>query len=102
MTPGGSSSPFLQLFLALLGDLAEHVDLARGHLLDLVDLLDEQRILVGQPQALEVARGDFFDDVARQLGALGEQALVGLLVVQVGDQLLAVQQVRRGASGARR
>ena len=83
----------LELFLALLGDLAQHVDLARGHLLDLVDFLDEQRILVGQPQALEVARGDFFDDVARQLGALGEQALVGLFVVQVGDQLLLVQQI---------
>ena len=54
----------LELVLALVGDLAQHVDLARGHLLDLVDLLDEQRILVGQAQALEVARGDFLDDVA--------------------------------------
>ena len=94
MTPGGSSSPFAELFLALLGDLAEHVDLARGHLLDFIDLFDEQRILVGQLQALEVARGDFFDDVAGQLGALGDQALVGLLVVQVGRQRLAVEQRR--------
>ena len=91
-----------ELFLALLGDLAQHVDLARGHLLDFVDLLDEQRVLVGQAQALEVARRDLFDDVARQLGALGDQALVGLFVVQVGDQRLAVEQARRGASGARR
>ena len=44
-------------------------------------------------QPLEVARGDFFDDVAVERGALGEQALVGLLVVQVGDQLLVGQQV---------
>ena len=48
----------LELFLALVGDLAQHVDLPRGHLLDFVDLLDEQRVLVGQAQALQVARGD--------------------------------------------
>src|SRR5258706_1480530 len=85
---------FAKLFFALLGNLAKHIDLARSHLLDLVDLLDEQRILVDQFQALEVARGDFLDDVAREFRALGDQALVGLLVVQVGGQFLAVQQRR--------
>ena len=41
----------LELLLALVGDLAQDVDLARSHLLDFVDLLDEQRVLVGQTQA---------------------------------------------------
>src|ERR1700674_4396092 len=81
-----------ELFLALLGDFAEHVDLARGHLLDLIDFLDQQRVLIGEAQPLEVARGDFFDDVARELGALGDQALVGLFVVQVGGERLAFEQ----------
>jgi len=45
MTPGGKLVALLELVLALLGDLAEHVDLARGHLLDFFDLLDEQRVL---------------------------------------------------------
>ena len=83
----------LELADALVGDFAQHIDLARGHFLDLVDFLDEQRIFVVQPQALQVAGRDFFQDVARQLGALGQQALVGALVVQVGHQLLAAQQV---------
>jgi hypothetical protein len=92
----------LQLSDALVGDLAQHVDLPRGHFLDLVDLLDEQRILVVQPQALEVARGNLFENVARQLGALGQQALVGALVVQVGGQSLCRPASRSSASGARR
>src|SRR5262249_32868754 len=54
---------------------------------------DEERILFVELQALEVARGDFFDDFARQLGTLGQQALVGLFVVQVGLQNLAAEQV---------
>jgi hypothetical protein len=61
-----------ELFLALLCNLAEHVDLARGHLLDLIDLFDEQRVLIGKSQPLEVARRDLFDDFARELGALGD------------------------------
>src|SRR5216110_1554646 len=84
----------VELVLALLGDLAEHVDLPRGHLLDFFDLLDEQRILFVELQALEVARGDFLDDLAGQLDALGQQALVGLLVVQVGLENLATQKIR--------
>src|SRR5216684_707762 len=83
----------LELILALLGDLAEHVDLPRGHLLDFLDFLDEQGIFFVELQALEVARGDFFDNLARQLGALGQQALVGLLVVQVGLKNLAAEQI---------
>src|SRR5216684_4217636 len=62
----------LELILALLGDLAEHIDLPRGHLLDFLD---------------------FFDDLARQLGAFGQQSLVGLLVVQVGLKNLAAEQI---------
>src|SRR5487761_1138167 len=76
----------LELLLALLGDLAEDVDLARG------DLLDEQRVLVRQAQALQIARGNFFENVTRQLRALGEQALIGALVMQVGDEGLAAEQ----------
>src|SRR5712664_1025935 len=83
----------LELILALFGDLAEHVDLPRGHLLDFLDFLDEQGIFFVELQALEVARGDFFDNLARQLGALGQQALVGLLVVQVGLKNLAAEQI---------
>src|SRR5713101_5901757 len=82
-----------ELFLALLGDLAEHIDLPRGHLLDFLDLLDEQRVLFVELQALEVARGDLFDDFARQLNALGQQALVGLLVVQVGLENFATEKI---------
>src|SRR4029077_1673314 len=92
--PGGQLVALFELVLALLGDLAEHVDLPRGHLLDFFDLLDEQRVLFVELQALEVARGDFLDDLAGQLDALGQQALVGLLVVQVGLENLAAEQIR--------
>src|SRR5882672_6691875 len=68
----GQFVAFLELFLALFGDLAEHVDLARSHLLDLFDL---------------------FDQVAGEFDALGQQALVGLFVVQVGLENLAAQQI---------
>ena len=37
-----------EFVLALVGDLAQHIDLPRSHLLDLVDFLDEQRIFFGQ------------------------------------------------------
>src|SRR5579883_1123488 len=85
----------LQLFLALLCDLAQDVDLARGHLLDLFDLFDQERILFVELEALEVARRDFLDELAGQFGALVEEAFVGLLVVQVGLQNLAAEQVRK-------
>ena len=93
----GQFVALLEFFLALFGDLAEHVDLARGHFLDLFDLFDQQRILFVELQALEVARGDLFDQVAGQFDALGEQALVGFFVVQVGLENLAAQQVVPGA-----
>jgi hypothetical protein len=54
MTPGGSSSPLAAWLDLFVGDLAQHVDLARGHLLDLVDLLVDPRVLVGVADALQV------------------------------------------------
>jgi hypothetical protein len=42
---GGQLVALLQLADFLVGDLAQHIDLARGHLLDLVDLLIHARIL---------------------------------------------------------
>src|SRR5579864_5206805 len=83
----------LEFVFALFGDLAQHVNLARGHLLNFVDLFDEERILVIQPQALQIARGNLFDNVPRQLRALGKQFLVGLFIMQVGDKFLFAQQV---------
>src|SRR5277367_4878872 len=83
----------LQLSDAFIGDLAQHIDLARGHFFDLDDLFDEQRVFVVEPQPLEVARGHLFENVARQLRALDQQLLVGALVVQVGRQRLAAQQI---------
>src|SRR5208282_6424169 len=83
-----------ELFLALFGDLAQHVDLPRSHFLDFLDLLDEQRILFVELQTLQVARGDLFDDLARELDALGQQAFVGLLVVQVGLENFSSEQIR--------
>src|SRR5712664_1211680 len=91
----GQLVALFELVLALLGDLAEDVDLARSHLLDFFDLLDEQRVLFVEFQALEVARGDFLDDLARELDALGQQALVGLLVVQVGLENLSAEKIRK-------
>ena len=81
-----------QLGDLFVGDLFEHRDLPRRHLFDFVDLLVEPRVLVGQAHALQVARFHLLDELARQLGVLREQALVGLFVVQVGQQLLAFQQ----------
>src|SRR3984885_10082876 len=84
----------LQFFLALFGDLAEHVDLARSHFLDLFDLLDEQRILFVEFQTLEVTRRNLLDDVAGQFDALGEKALVSLFVVQVGLENFPAEEIR--------
>ncbi len=88
---GGQFVALLEFVLALFGDLAEHIDLARGHLFDLFDFFDQQRILFVQFQTLEVPRGDFLDKIASEFHALGEQPLVGLLVVQVGLQDLAAE-----------
>src|SRR5437667_433878 len=90
----GQLIALLEFVLALLGDLAEHVDLARGHLLDFLDLLDEQRVLFIELQTLEVARGDFLDDLACEFDALGQQPLVGLLVVQVGLENFSAEKIR--------
>src|SRR6266705_4026101 len=91
----GQLIALLEFVLALLGDLAEHVDLARGHLLDFLDLLDEQRVLFIELQTLEVARGDFLDDLACEFDALGQQPLVGLLVVQVGLENFSAEKIRK-------
>src|SRR5262249_463933 len=44
-------------------------------------------------QAFQVARGDFFNQVTRQLDALVQEALVGLFVVQVRLENLAAEQI---------
>jgi len=43
---------------------------------------------------LRFPRGDLFDDLARELDALGQQALVGLFVVQVGLENLSAEKIR--------
>src|ERR1700688_4123504 len=83
----------LELFLALFGDLAKHIDLTRSHFLDLFDFLDEQRIFFIEFQALQVTRGNLFDNFTGKLDALGQEALVGLFVVQVSLQNLAAEQI---------
>src|SRR5262249_47296093 len=83
----------LELFLALFGDLAQNIDLARGHLLDFLDLLDQERIAFVELQALQVAGGDFLDQITCKFNALGQEALVGLFVVQVGLKDLAAEQI---------
>ena len=81
----------LHLADLLVGDLAQNIDLTRGHLLDLVDLLVHARILVGVTDTLQVAGRDQLDGVAVEDVALGEQLLVGALVVQVGQNFLAAE-----------
>ncbi len=44
--------------------LRENVDLTRSHLLDLIDLLVDARVLVGVADALEVTSADELDGVA--------------------------------------
>src|ERR1051326_2997924 len=81
----------LQLVHFLFDDLAQDVNLARGHLFDFINLLVHARVLVRKLNALQVARGNAVDGFAIELRALGEQSLVGLLVVQVSFDLLASQ-----------
>src|SRR6185437_11098397 len=75
----------------VVGDLAQHVDLPRGHLLDLIDLFVDAGVLVGVADALEVAGADELNGVAVQHVALGEQLLVGALIVQVREDLLRAE-----------
>src|SRR5271157_4488429 len=82
----------LQLLDFLADDLAQNINLARGHLLDFVDLFVDARVLVGELDALEVARRNPLNGVAVENYALGQQALVGALVVQVGENFLAAKQ----------
>ena len=87
----------LHLADLLVGDLAQNIDLARGHLLDLIDLLVDAGILVGVADALEVTGADELDGVAVENVALVEQLLVGALVVQVGENFLARRESLRDA-----
>src|SRR6185369_3052270 len=82
-----------QLVFLLVDDFLQHVDLARGHFLDLVDLLIYSRVLVGVFDTLQVAGGNALDRVAIKNRVLGQQALVGALVVQIGLHFLAAQNV---------
>ena len=82
-----------QLVFPLVDDFLEHVNLSRGHLLDLVNLLIHARIFVVVLNALQVPRGNALDGVAIENRALGEQALIGALVVQVSLHLLAAENV---------
>src|SRR5581483_6936150 len=84
---------FGQLLFLFIDDLLEHVDLTRGHLFDLVDLLIHPRILVVVLDALQVPGGNALDRVAVEDVALGQQTLIGALVVQVGLHFLAAQDV---------
>ncbi len=84
---------FAKLSDLFVGDLFEHGDLPRSHLFDFVDLLVEANVLVGELDALQIARAQLLDQVARQADALGKQLLVGLFVVQVGQHFLAFQQI---------
>src|SRR5882762_6038924 len=82
----------LQLVFLLVDDLLQHIDLARGHFLDLVDLLVHSRILIRVFNALQVARRNALNCLAVKNVALAQQALVGALVVQVGLNFLPAQQ----------
>src|SRR5882724_2543453 len=73
----------LQLADFLVGDLAQHVDLARGHLFDFVNLLINARVLVSIFNALQVTRGNPLNRLAIKHGSLGQKAFVGALVMQV-------------------
>ena len=81
----------LHLADLLVGDLAQNIDLARGHLFDLIDLLVDAGVLVSVADALEVTSADELDGVAVEDVALVEQLLVGALVVQVGENFLRAQ-----------
>src|SRR5271156_5768421 len=81
----------LQLGDLLVGDLAQHIDLTRGHFLDLVNLFVDARILVGVANALQVTGRNALDGVAIDDLFLHDEALVGALVVQVSQHFFAAQ-----------
>ena len=80
-----------ELVFLFADDLLENVNLARRHLFDFVDLLIHPRIFVVVLNALQVPRGDALDGIAIEDRSLGQQALVGALVVQVGLHFFAAQ-----------
>src|SRR5581483_7351935 len=82
-----------ELLFLLVDDFLEHVNLTRGHFLDLVDLLIHTRVLVVVLNTLQVPRGDALDRVAVENRPFGQQPLVSALVVQVSLNFLAAQDV---------
>ena len=102
MTPRAKLVALLHLADLLVGDLAQHVDLTRRHLLDLFDLLIHAVIFIRVANALEVTRRDQFDHVAIKNLALVEQLLVGALVMQVSEHFLLAEDRFKDASSAHR
>ena len=90
---GGEFVALLELGDLFVDNLAQNVDLARGHLFDLINLLVYARILVFILNALQVTRGNTLDGFAVENRALGEQALVRTLVVQVGLHFLTAKNI---------
>src|ERR1043166_4449814 len=84
-----------QLRDLLVGDFFEHRDLPRSHLLDLVHLFVQARIFILDLHALQVTRPQLLDQVAAEVGSLGEQLLVGLLVMEVRQELLTFKHGRQ-------
>src|SRR5579871_6178443 len=82
---------FLQLADFLVGDLAQHINLARGHLFDFINLLVYARVLVSVFNTLQVARGDTLNGFAIENSTLGEKAFVGALVMQVSLDFFVTQ-----------
>src|SRR5258708_1769283 len=81
----------LQFADLLVGDLAQNVNLARGHFFDFVNLLVHGGIFVRVLNALQVAGGNPLNGLAVEYQTLGEQALVGALVMQVSLDFLIAQ-----------
>src|SRR5258708_14794929 len=82
---------FLQFADLLVGDLAQNVYLARGHLFDFVNLLVHAGIFVRVLAALQVAGGNPLNGLAVKHHALGDQALFGPLLLQVSLDFFIAQ-----------
>src|SRR5438045_1395908 len=67
---------FAQLSDLFVGDLFEHRNLPGGHLLDVIDLLIQARVLILKAHALQVARTNLLDYVAGLLAENRSQQLL--------------------------
>ncbi len=74
---------FGELVFPFVDDLLEHVNLTRGHLFDLINLLIHPRVFVVVLNSLQVPRGNALNGVAIENRSFGQQTLVGALVVQI-------------------